>query len=552
MKFKSLILFVVFAIFLISCDKDMKRVNPNDEGADLSEIAKICAQNNAECGYIETAIEGKMRSIFCGKCENGSCVSNKCEKNDDDTDTDTTPDTDTDTGSDDSDTATTPDKDADTATDDDTDTGSADTDTKSDEDTDTVPDDEPEPIDDDETPDADENPVADEDEIDDSDNGDPIMYDSDNGDPIWHPNDEDEIDDSDIISDPTLPECNSSTASFPCKDSSTGHIWSEMASGMEWQEANDHCTGLNSSNYGGYSSGWHLPTIDELRTLIQNCAATEPGGSCGVTESCLSSSCLDSSCYSCSSDSTGGHSKFGKTNELWSSSTLSDYDNALFVDFEGGGVYDYSELYNHYVRCVRNDGNENPEIPDDDETPDADENPVADEDEIDDSDNGDPIMYDPECNSSTTSFPCKDSSTGHIWSEMASGTMNWQAANDHCTGLNSSNYGGYSSGWHLPTIDELKTLLKWRRDSQCKVSDTDDCLSFTDCWTCSSCCHDCTPAGGGECNYSSYYYDGRYSELGDSGLLWSSSVPTEYSHSACMLRLRPLPLPVEYLTRTVL
>ena len=114
------------------------------------------------------------------------------------------------------------------------------------------------------------------------------------------------------------------------------------------------------------------------------------------------------------------------------------------------------------------------------------------------------------------------------WSSKSADTMNWLSALNYCE---DSNKCGHSD-WHLPTIDELKTLLKWRRDSQCKVSDTDNCLSFTDCWTCSSCCHDCTLGGGGECNYSSYYYDGRYSELGDSGSLWSSSVPTEYTHSA--------------------
>ena len=114
------------------------------------------------------------------------------------------------------------------------------------------------------------------------------------------------------------------------------------------------------------------------------------------------------------------------------------------------------------------------------------------------------------------------------WSSKSADTMAWLSALNYCEELNVCGH----SDWKLPTIDELKTLLKWRRDSQCKVSDTDNCLSFDDCWTCSSCCHDCTLGGGGECNYSSYYYDGRYSKLGDSGSLWSSSVPTEYTHSA--------------------
>lgn len=128
--------------------------------------------------------------------------------------------------------------------------------------------------------------------------------------------------------------------------------------------------------------------------------------------------------------------------------------------------------------------------------------------------------------------PCTTIDAKLWWSPKTAETKDWLSALNYCEkDLNELNKCGYSD-WHLPTIDELKMLLKWRRDSQCKVSDTDNCLSFDDCWTCSSCCHDCTLGGGGECNYSSYYYDGRYSKLGDSGSLWSSSVPTEYYHSA--------------------
>ena len=147
---------------------------------------------------------------------------------------------------------------------------------------------------------------------------------------------------------------------------------------------------------------------------------------------------------------------------------------------------------------------------------DADTSDDAQSDEDADADSGDP---DEQC----TTIDAK-----LWWSSKSEDTMNWLSALNYCEDLNVCGH----SDWKLPTIDELKTLLKWRRDSQCKVSDNDNCLSFTDCWTCSSCCHDCTLGGGGECNYSSYYYDGRYSELGDSGLLWSSSVPTEYTHSA--------------------
>ena len=168
----------------------------------------------------------------------------------------------------------------------------------------------------------------------------------------------------------------------------------------------------------------------------------------------------------------------------------------------------------------------------DTETPEGEE-PDSDSDtsDSDDADTSD-SQPDEDADSGEQDEPCTTIDGKVWWSPKTADTMDWLSALNYCEKeLNDLNKCGYSD-WHLPTIDELKTLLKWRRDSQCKVSDNDNCLSFTDCWTCSSCCHDCTLGGGGECNYSSYYYDGRYSELGDSGLLWSSSVPTEYTHSA--------------------
>ena len=150
----------------------------------------------------------------------------------------------------------------------------------------------------------------------------------------------------------TLPEC-SSTSSTPCKDSSTGYIWSAKASTTyTWQNAVDYC----SSYSEGGLSGWHLPTITELRTLILNCPSTMPTGSCAVKDpGCLSMSCWTSAtCASCSQDSSGGHSKFGETEYFWSSSTGSDpTDHAWLVDFDDGYVGGNNKTNYASVRCVR-------------------------------------------------------------------------------------------------------------------------------------------------------------------------------------------------------
>ena len=131
-----------------------------------------------------------------------------------------------------------------------------------------------------------------------------------------------------------------------------GNMWSPKSSyRMNWNLAVDYCNNLTACGY----SDWHLPTISELRTLIKNCSGTVTGGSCGVTDNCLSSSCWDEdSCWSCSYDDSGKYSKLGDTDWFWSSSTLSDdTGGAWLVDFGLGDVGYGIRSYDHYVRCVR-------------------------------------------------------------------------------------------------------------------------------------------------------------------------------------------------------
>lgn len=150
-----------------------------------------------------------------------------------------------------------------------------------------------------------------------------------------------------------LPEC-SPTSSTPCKDLSIGLTWSARAQKtMNWDYAVSYCDNLTE---GGYSD-WHLPTISELRTLIQNCPDTETGGSCGVTDNCLSwNECGKGGCSGCTYDENnrGQYSKFGDSGYFWSSSTGIDVTYyAWFVYFDYGNVcYDNKTTY-YYVRCVR-------------------------------------------------------------------------------------------------------------------------------------------------------------------------------------------------------
>lgn len=157
--------------------------------------------------------------------------------------------------------------------------------------------------------------------------------------------------DSECKPDPNLPEC-SPTSDTPCIDSATGYIWSEAQSGTRYS-ATQSCPG---SHYGGYNN-WHLPTIDELRTLIQNCGATVFGGECRVSESCLELSCSDETCNGCAENSEGGYSKFGDTGRFISSSVTENSSTIngqgiWYVDFSTGSIKNLDSFIESF-RCVK-------------------------------------------------------------------------------------------------------------------------------------------------------------------------------------------------------
>lgn len=131
--------------------------------------------------------------------------------------------------------------------------------------------------------------------------------------------------------------------------------WSSRSTkSMEYNQAVSYCNNLTEDGY----SDWRLPTISELRTQIKNCRGTKTGGSCGVTDFCLSSNCwTESACCSCGpfiGQNTDLRYSAGDAGWLWSSSTRSDNTGyAWLVHFSYGYVYNYFKSNYYYVRCVR-------------------------------------------------------------------------------------------------------------------------------------------------------------------------------------------------------
>ena len=284
------------------------------------------------------------------------------------------------------------------------------------------------------------------------------------------------VNDSCKPNDGKLPECGPTT--YTCHDSSSSLIWSIKADNeMEWQAAADYCANLTEEEL----SGWRLPSIDELRTLILECGETMTGGVCGVTESCLEKSCGEQNC-SCPVYSGKEYCKLAEKDKLWSSSEVSDDPNSFwFVSFSSGSIsYPYisSDLVYKKVRCVKNDDILN---------------------------TLGSVEGLPEC-SPTSSVPCIDPKTCKIWSAKAPAKMFWQNAVDYCKDLTE---GGFID-WRMPTINELRTLVQscpgTVTDGSCKVKDT--CLT-TSCHTQSACKSCSSDSNGG------------HSKFGETDWFWS-------------------------------
>lgn len=146
-------------------------------------------------------------------------------------------------------------------------------------------------------------------------------------------------------------------AEADCVDPESDVCWQRVTSQetMGWLYAMDYCEAMG---LGGYV--WRLPSIDELRSLIDGCDETETDGACDVTEDCLDSSCATAECAGCGSYGGPGYGGCywdtdveGPCGCYWTSSPWDDYSmNAWAVGFDLGSVNGYDKNSTCYVRCV--------------------------------------------------------------------------------------------------------------------------------------------------------------------------------------------------------
>lgn len=123
-----------------------------------------------------------------------------------------------------------------------------------------------------------------------------------------------------------------------------GAYWSDLSSvDMTWDTAYNYCVGI----------GGAMPTIDELRTLVQGCPVMETGGSCGIVD--VNASATPASCTSCTSATDGRYSVFGDSHGQWAYSTPTPVK--FWFSFTTAG-FSSNNAYNHYLnaaplRCIR-------------------------------------------------------------------------------------------------------------------------------------------------------------------------------------------------------
>ena len=145
----------------------------------------------------------------------------------------------------------------------------------------------------------------------------------------------------------------------PWLDPTTQLYWENPAPDvtLSWEGAIQYCEDLTLDN-----GAWHLPTIDELRSLIDGCPVTDTKGSCNVSEGdCLGVACKNEACDGCDVKSGWGDVATywpdrlaGECCRYWSSTPVAEPSNdAWFVNFNTGQVFYQVVGGELRVRCVK-------------------------------------------------------------------------------------------------------------------------------------------------------------------------------------------------------
>ncbi len=350
----------------------------------------------------------------------------------------------------------------------------------------------------------------------------------------------DSIDQDSVVEDITVTDDDSTTPtpdvdSAPVSgfDPNNKDIWIDPATKIAWEKnvnipavggmaptfaaSEKYCNDLNLAG----STDWRVPTIDDLRTIVRGVSTTMTGGKCPTTGACTDQGkCHDDdknengfgySCLGCQAldpkyDPSMSYLAAGDcqlddrqtTNQEcyrvpqllgpcdgdWSSTLNTGLAGTAagarwYLNFKRGLINSDSDILSgmNWVRCVRNTTDKELEgftFPDDDG---INENTTG--------RNPESCIRDIECVDNYWCFEqaCvvkpepswKDTDTGYTWAADEV-FETWEGGKKYCESLEI----GSLKNWSLPTISELKSLVKQCSTiSQCGI--VDDCTGYTSC-----------------------------------------------------------------------
>ena len=255
---------------------------------------------------------------------------------------------------------------------------------------------------------------------------------------------------SDLAEKTDLPDCDE-TGVAPCKDS-YGTIWSskiyvdmqedksiiltyDAYRGVSFDDIADLCRSVNENG----SNNWRLPTIDEIRGIAVTETLKKEGGTCGVTTQCTDST-PEAGCYveeSCDGDTA-------------SKSILNDFGVMFSCTLDGDGSWDPWGVYFRYDELAIVSASSVGELTQ-------------------------RCVLDPSLGYKKT--PYTDPATGLEWSNISPTFLQISGAITFCEELNEKDPG---KDWRLPTILELKKLIKGCPESNCSPDVTGKYSIFGD------------------------------------------------------------------------
>lgn len=270
-------------------------------------------------------------------------------------------------------------------------------------------------------------------------------------------------DDSEVTAD-NEPGDGSDTDEEVYYDPETDFLWSKRSAVVSVElEPETYCSSLDQ---GGYDN-WEVPTIEQLETLLIN-VPEDNSGKCSYAVDGRYSKLGDRGMF-CSSTSVGGYGC--DVPPVLKSPVENDYPVLMNFDY---GKRETHRNQHCFTRCVKTNGTDGMLLQ-------KEENKVE---------------------------RAKDLVTDGIykWSERSPSSIIFKDADTYCKELEESGF----TDWRLPNISELRTVIKECSDTEikgaCPVTDYYYYKPISECK---------------ECDYSIY---GKYSELGEGGRFWSSTV----------------------------